>query len=148
MDREQVGGDHYRTPPGIPEHWDLAVELGWDFFQYQITKYLWRWKDKGGVQDLRKAEHFLRKYIAVLEANPKLPARFEFPNNRELGAEPGPGYVNQDPDISPRAGRRAPASADSPAVESASPGTTTFVLPNYIYLMGMDGKPVEYERVK
>lgn len=135
MDREQVGGDHYRTPDGIPEHWDIAWALGWDFFQYQITKYLWRWKTKGGVQDLEKAEHFLRKYIKQVKTD-----RFT------VTEEPGPGYVNQDPDISPRAGRRAPASADSPAVASAGPGVTTFVLPKYIYVIGPDGVTREYEQ--
>jgi len=141
MDREQIGGDHYRTPEGIPEHWDLAVALQWDFFQYQITKYLWRWKEKGGVQDLRKAEHFLRKYIAVLDSNPQLPARFKM----HPGAEPEPhGYVDQD-GPSP-SGPARPTSADSPPAASAREGLTTFVMPEYLYIIGVDGKPVEYQR--
>jgi len=59
----QVGGTHYKTGTGVPEHWDLAIMYHWDPFQYQITKYVMRWKDKGGVNDLEKAAHFLQKYI-------------------------------------------------------------------------------------
>jgi hypothetical protein len=72
----QVGGDHYQnagvhyvcpscTNRGfIPlQHWDLVKIFGWDYFQGQIIKYVMRWRDKNGVQDLEKAEHFLEKYI-------------------------------------------------------------------------------------
>lgn len=60
--KRQEGGDHYRRLPG-EQHWDRAIRLGWDPFQYQITKYVERWKDKGGVSDLEKARHFIDKYI-------------------------------------------------------------------------------------
>jgi hypothetical protein len=62
----QIGGDHYKV--GGEEHWDRAWRLKWDPFQYQITKYVERWKDKGGIDDLRKAQHFLEKYIELLTA--------------------------------------------------------------------------------
>lgn len=61
----QVGGDHYKT--GGEEHWDRSWRLDWDPFQYQITKYVERWKKKNGIQDLRKALHFLQKYIELAE---------------------------------------------------------------------------------
>ena len=60
--KTQVGGTHYKVP-GLPEHWDLAIMYNWDPFQYQITKYIMRWKDKNGLEDLQKAAHFLQKYI-------------------------------------------------------------------------------------
>lgn len=64
----QEGGTHYWTEPGTPQHWDLAITFGWDPFQYQITKYVMRWKDKfptpeKRLEDLKKAQHFLEKYI-------------------------------------------------------------------------------------
>ena len=62
----QVGGQHYKMP-GHEEHWDRAWRLKWDPFQYQITKYVERWKDKGGVEDLEKARHFLDKYIELIK---------------------------------------------------------------------------------
>jgi hypothetical protein len=42
--------------------------FGWDPFQYQITKYVMRWKDKNGIQDLEKAAHFLEKYIEATKS--------------------------------------------------------------------------------
>jgi len=38
-----------------------------DYFQGQITKYVMRHRDKGGIEDLKKAQHFLAKYIELLE---------------------------------------------------------------------------------
>jgi hypothetical protein len=63
--KRQVGGDHYSR--GAMQHWDLAIEFQWDYFQGQITKYVMRWKDKNGIQDLKKAAHFLQKYIEIAE---------------------------------------------------------------------------------
>lgn len=62
----QVGGDHYKT--GGEEHWDRVARLRLDYFQGQITKYVERWKRKNGVEDLKKARHFLDKYIELAEA--------------------------------------------------------------------------------
>ena len=67
----QEGGDHYKQD-NKPQHWDLAVMYSWDPFQYQITKYVMRWKDKHPTHaqrlvDLKKARHFLDKYIEVAE---------------------------------------------------------------------------------
>lgn len=28
-----------------------------------VIKYLWRWRDKGGIEDLRKAEWYLNRLI-------------------------------------------------------------------------------------
>ena len=33
----------------------------------QIIKYVWRWPDKNGAEDLRKAEWYLRRLIARVE---------------------------------------------------------------------------------
>lgn len=68
----QVGGDHY-SQGDKPQHWDLATMYQWDPFQYQITKYVMRWKDKHTtpekkLEDLKKARSFLDKYIAEYQA--------------------------------------------------------------------------------
>lgn len=59
----QIGGKHY----GLSnfQHWDLVALFKLDYFQGQITKYVMRWKQKNGVQDLEKAQHFLEKYIEL-----------------------------------------------------------------------------------
>lgn len=69
--KTQVGGDHY-SQGDKPQHWDLVVMYGWDYFQAQVTKYLMRWKDKHTnrierIEDLKKARNFLDKYIAEAE---------------------------------------------------------------------------------
>lgn len=60
----QVGGSHYKKE-GAVEHWDIVDQWGLDYFQGQITKYVMRWRDKNGLQDLEKARHFLEKYIEL-----------------------------------------------------------------------------------
>ena len=62
----QVGGQHYGL--GVRQHWDLVVEFDLDYFQGQITKYVMRWNKKNGLEDLKKAQHFLEKYIEEIEA--------------------------------------------------------------------------------
>lgn len=64
----QVGGDHYRKH-GHLQHWDVVAHFGLDYFQAAITKYVMRWKDKGGLQDLEKARHYLDKYIELIKAD-------------------------------------------------------------------------------
>lgn len=78
----QVGGAHYARH-GDLQHWDIVEHFKLDYFQGQITKYVMRWRDKDGVQDLQKAAHFLAKYI-------------ELQDHHDAGAEPGRGYVDQD----------------------------------------------------
>lgn len=82
----QVGGTHY-GPGNSLQHWDIVQRFGLDYFQGQITKYVIRWKKKHETQekrleDLRKARHFLDKYI-------------EFEESKIDESGPGPGYVNQ-----------------------------------------------------
>lgn len=66
----QVGGDHYQDKGGRTgglQHWDIVDMFNLDYFQGAITKYVFRWKRKDGVKDLRKAQHFLEKYISLAE---------------------------------------------------------------------------------
>jgi hypothetical protein len=98
---EQVGGNHYKK--GGEEHWDRAWRLRYDCYQYIITKWIERWREKGGLQDLYKARHAINKYIEVVEreTNFKLAsdADLKNPGRSKPPAEDGdagPGYVNQD----------------------------------------------------
>jgi hypothetical protein len=81
----QVGGTHYKT--GGLQHWDLVELYEWDYFQAQIIKYLMRWKVKHNdpakrLEDLKKARHFLDKYI-------------ELHTDSEVDGEATGRYVNQ-----------------------------------------------------
>ena len=60
----QVGGDHYRKVDG-EQHWDRVARLGLNYFQAMITRYVERYKHKGGIEDLEKARHFLDKLIEL-----------------------------------------------------------------------------------
>jgi len=60
----QIGGEHYKNPI---QHWDWAASNNLDYFQGQITKYVARWKLKNGIEDLKKAQHFLAKYLELQE---------------------------------------------------------------------------------
>jgi len=60
--KRQVGGDHY---VGQVQHWDWAASEDLDYFQGAITKYVARWKKKNGLEDLKKAQNYLEKYIEL-----------------------------------------------------------------------------------
>lgn len=61
----QIGGQHYAAKPIQPWDFIAANELG--YFEGNVVKYLSRWRDKGGVQDLHKAAHYLQKLIELQE---------------------------------------------------------------------------------
>lgn len=58
---EQVGGTHYKGKP--IEHWDFVLMHNIPYLEAQVIKYMMRWRDKNGVEDLRKARHFVDKLI-------------------------------------------------------------------------------------
>ena len=65
----QVAGDHYKAKPIQPWDYIASNELG--YFEGNIVKYVSRWRDKGGIDDLRKAAHYLQKLIELqLDAKP------------------------------------------------------------------------------
>jgi hypothetical protein len=59
---EQVGGDHYQSQYG---HWDWVAETGLGYLEGNATKYIGRWRNKGGKKDLEKALSYIKKLIAV-----------------------------------------------------------------------------------
>lgn len=54
---KQIGGDHYRSRSIQPIEFILENEIG--FCEGNVIKYVTRWKDKGGIADLKKARHYL-----------------------------------------------------------------------------------------
>ena len=53
----QEGGDHYKSLKIQPVEYIHANGLG--FFEGSIVKYVTRWRSKNGLEDLRKARHFI-----------------------------------------------------------------------------------------
>lgn len=69
----QIGGNHYQKeiqPWDAMEAW-MSREAFVGYLQGNVIKYISRWKDKGGVQDIRKAQHYLEKMINILEQDEK-----------------------------------------------------------------------------
>ena len=67
--KTQVGGNHYRSKKIQP--WDamevwLSKEEFAGFLRGNAIKYLARAPDKGGIQDIEKAQHYLTKLLEVL----------------------------------------------------------------------------------
>ena len=59
----QEGGDHYRNK--AIQSWDFIVANGMGYLDGCVVKYVSRFREKNGVQDLEKAAHFLAKLIEV-----------------------------------------------------------------------------------
>jgi hypothetical protein len=60
---EQVGGEHYRNKAIQP--WDYIVSNNLGYLEGCVIKYVSRYKEKGGMQDLKKAAHYLQKLMEV-----------------------------------------------------------------------------------
>jgi len=59
----QIGGDHYKRLP--IETWDYIARNGIPYLEGNVIKYVSRWREKGGLQDLKKAQHYLAKLIEL-----------------------------------------------------------------------------------
>jgi hypothetical protein len=62
----QVGGDHYRSKAIQP--WDFIIANNLGFLDGNVVKYVCRFREKNGLQDLEKARHYLDKLIEVEKA--------------------------------------------------------------------------------
>lgn len=69
-DTTQVGGNHYATktvqPWAAMEAWMTREQFS-GYLRGNAIKYLARCDDKGGIEDLRKARHYLDKLIEFCE---------------------------------------------------------------------------------
>lgn len=67
-DQKQVGGEHYTSkriqPWAAMEAWMTPEQFG-GFLRGNAIKYLARCDEKGGLEDLMKAKHYLEKLIEV-----------------------------------------------------------------------------------
>jgi hypothetical protein len=60
---KQVGGSHYKDKAIQPIEYIHANNLG--FCAGNVIKYVTRYKDKNGIQDLEKAKHYLEMLIEL-----------------------------------------------------------------------------------
>ena len=66
----QIGGDHYKKkeiqPWDAMEAW-MTREQFIGFLRGNIIKYIARYEEKGGIDDLRKLAHYAEKLIETME---------------------------------------------------------------------------------
>lgn len=62
----QHGGTHYQK---AIQPWDYIAANGIGFFEGNAIKYLTRWREKGGIEDLKKAAHYIQKLIELESGN-------------------------------------------------------------------------------
>ena len=60
---DQIGGTHYKKHAIQP--WDYIIANNLGYLEGNIVKYISRWQDKGGVEDIRKVIHYAQKLIEV-----------------------------------------------------------------------------------
>ena len=60
---QQVAGSHYKKQ--VIQTWDYIAANNIGYFEGNIIKYISRWRDKNGLEDLRKARHYLDKLIEL-----------------------------------------------------------------------------------
>jgi len=61
--KEQEGGDHYKNLAVQPVEYIHRNKIG--FIEGNVIKYVTRWASKNGVEDLKKARHFLDLLIEM-----------------------------------------------------------------------------------
>ena len=59
--KRQVGGNHYSRYTTQPI--DFIIDNNLDWCEANVVKYITRWRDKNGVEDLRKAMHYIQLLI-------------------------------------------------------------------------------------
>lgn len=72
IDAIQIAGDHYKKVSY--QHWNMVNEANLGYILGCATKYISRWQDKNGLEDLRKSIHYLEKAdedLLLPEENPE-----------------------------------------------------------------------------
>ncbi len=63
----QHGGNHYKDKAIQP--WDFIAKNNIGYLEGCAIKYLARWREKNGIEDLKKAMHYVQKLIELEEEN-------------------------------------------------------------------------------
>ncbi len=66
LPNKQVGGNHYQDMPIQP--WEFIEKNKIGFSEGNIIKYVARWRKKNGLEDLKKARHYIDLLIQAEEA--------------------------------------------------------------------------------
>jgi Protein of unknwon function (DUF3310) len=66
---KQIAGSHYKGKAIQPVEYVHANGIG--FFEGNVIKYVTRWRDKNGLDDLEKAKHYIELLIELETRNAK-----------------------------------------------------------------------------
>lgn len=66
---ENITPNYYKQ--GKTEVWDFIIEQNLGFLAGNVIKYICRYKEKNGIEDLEKAKAYIEKLIKVEEENAK-----------------------------------------------------------------------------
>ena len=61
----QIAGEHYQK--GEIQPWDFILSQKMGFLEGNVIKYVTRYRHKNGIEDLKKARHYLDKLIETVE---------------------------------------------------------------------------------
>lgn len=65
----QIGGSHYKGMKIQPAEFIHANGIG--YFEGAVIKYVSRWRAKNGIEDLKKAQHYIALLVELEEAAAK-----------------------------------------------------------------------------
>jgi hypothetical protein len=65
-EQDKINPSYYRKNIEVT---DFIIEYGMNFLEGNIIKYVTRYKDKNGIEDLKKAKWYLDKLIKQKEKN-------------------------------------------------------------------------------
>jgi hypothetical protein len=68
--KTQIGGDHYSSMKIQPAEFILANDIG--PYEAKAIEYIVRWKKKGGISSLAKAQHAIQILIDYQQKNDTL----------------------------------------------------------------------------
>ena len=80
----QVGGNHYSKYRMQPV--EAIQKMNLDFVRGNILKYLVRYRDKNGIEDLKKAKHYAESLHQIFQEKFKIGEEFiaQFKDNPEV----------------------------------------------------------------
>ena len=64
--KHQIGGNHYTSMTIQPAEFILANEIG--KYEGDVIQYVTRWRSKGGIEDLKKAQQSIQIIIDYHQA--------------------------------------------------------------------------------
>jgi len=108
---KQYGGDHYKKYGNL-QPWDVVLAWKLGYLEGTALKYIARWRDKGGIEDIRKAIHFLEKLVEVETQHEKVSRTDDLGNQLRRAFGSGGGSLSGSQSSATNV--RGPTLADQP----------------------------------